>query len=97
VRRTLLLLIVFALAFGAPAPTRAQEPSPGSSATATTSVGELPPAHIIPRPNSGAAPQEPGDRGGALQLGLLALVVAVIGGAVTNLVRQSRRARAGRT
>jgi hypothetical protein len=63
--------------------------------TTTTTVAELPPADIIPQPNSGHAPTEAGDRGGALQLGLLALVVVVITGAVWHLVRQSRRARSG--
>jgi hypothetical protein len=59
----------------------------------TTSVAELPPADIIPRPNSGHAPTEAGDRGGALQLGLLALGVIVLAGGVLHLWRQSRRAR----
>ncbi len=55
----------------------------------------MPSQDIIPRPNSGSAPQEAGDRGGALQLGLLALLVVAIGGTVLVLVRQSRRARPG--
>lgn len=54
-------------------------------------VGTTP--DIIPRPNSGESPSEAGDRGGALQLLVLGLVVVGIGGAATHLVRQSRRAR----
>lgn len=48
---------------------------------------------IIPEPNSGAEPEEAGDRGGGLQLTILASVALGVGGAVGHLVRQSRRAR----
>ena len=34
--------------------------------------------HIIPRPNSGKAPEEAGDRGGWAQLSLLGLIVVVL-------------------
>ena len=58
----------------------------------TPSTG-MPTQDIVPSPNSGHAPAEAGDRGGALQLLILALVVAAVAGAVWHLVRQSRRAR----
>lgn len=58
----------------------------------TPSTG-MPTQDIVPRPNSGHAPAEAGDRGGALQLLILALVVAAVAGAIWHLVRQSRRAR----
>jgi uncharacterized protein HemX len=74
-------------------PAGAQEPEPDTTTTLTPGA-EAP--HIIPRPNSGAEPQEAGDRGGALQLGLLGLLVVVIGGAVVVVVRQSQRARSDR-
>jgi hypothetical protein len=48
---------------------------------------------IVPEPGSGEAPEEAGDRGGALQLATLGLVVLGISGAVIAVVRQSRRAR----
>jgi len=57
---------------------------------------EVPTGEIVPKPNSGHAPEEAGDRGGALQLGLLGLmVVSVIAvGVVINLrTREHRRAR----
>lgn len=79
------LLLISTLATATPA--LAQDP-PSSS-------GEVPTQEIVPKPNSGEAPDEAGDRGGALQLGLLALVVVAVGLAVANLVRQSRRARTG--
>jgi len=45
---------------------------------------------IVPKPNSGKAPEEAGDRGGALQLMLPALLVVAIGGGTWHLVRQAR-------
>jgi hypothetical protein len=51
---------------------------------------------IIPRPNSGAEPESPSDRGGWLQLSVLGVMVvgvALIGGLV---VRESRKAKADR-
>lgn len=51
---------------------------------------------IIPEPNSGVAPQDAGDRGGALQTVLFAVIcggVLLIGALV---VRESRAARAKR-
>lgn len=53
--------------------------------------------HIIERPNSGRAPENPGDRGGWEQLALLGLIVvavAVIG--VVAVRGGGARARAGR-
>lgn len=49
--------------------------------------------HIIPRPNSGHAPTEAGDRGGALQLLILGVLVVGISGAAVHLVRESHRGR----
>ena len=83
------MVAVLALLAVSTASAAAQEPS-----TSTPTVS-LPPRDIVPEPNSGRAPTEAGDRGGALQLLLLGVVVVVIGGAVHGLVRQSRRARSG--
>ena len=81
------MLALFA-ALSVPIPAAAQDPG------ATTSITSgAPTQDIVPELNSGEEPSEAGDRGGALQLGLLALVLLVIGGAVALLVRQSRRAR----
>jgi uncharacterized protein HemX len=91
-RRGLGLVVVLASAMALAVPAPAQEPTSTSPSPSTT-VG-LPTQDIVPQPNSGAAPQEAGDRGGALQLGVLALVVVAISGATFALVRQSRRARA---
>jgi len=88
----LLAVPLLVLALSA-APAVAQEPGSGSGTTTTTLAG-VPAPDIIPQPNTDSAPTEAGDRGGALQLALLGLVVVAIGGAVFVLVRQSRRARA---
>lgn len=69
---------------------------PGPSAVAslrqdTPSTG-VPAPDIIPKPDSGEAPVEAGDRGGALQLVVLGVVVLAMAGGVLHLVRQARRA-----
>lgn len=62
----------------------------------TTTVGEGLEGNLgrmIPRPNSGREPESPSDRGGWLQLTVLAVMVGglvVIGGLV---VRESRKAK----
>jgi uncharacterized protein HemX len=89
-RRALLLLALLVASITMPpAAAAAQDPD----STATTAV--LSPQHIIPRPNSGTPPEDAGDRGGALQLGLLALLVVVIAGGVLAVAHQSRQARDG--
>ena len=55
---------------------------------------QVPTLDIIPEPDSGESPDEAGDRGGALQLAMLGLVVVAIVGGGFHLRRQSRRARA---
>lgn len=60
----------------------------------TTSVPEG--GDIIPRPNTGSAPEDAGDRGGALQTVLFVGIVAGVVVMAGVLVRQSRRARADR-
>ena len=86
-RRLLAVLGTFVCALALTVPAAAQDGTPTSTTVA------VPSQDIVPRPNSGSAPQEAGDRGGALQIGLLALLVVAIGGAVLWVVHQSRRAR----
>ena len=67
----------------------------GTGGSAGDGSGEpLPGDDIIPQPNSGREPEEAGDRGGGLQVLVLVVIVAGIGGIVTMVVRESRRNRA---
>ena len=49
---------------------------------------------IIPKPNSGRPPESATDRGGALQLALLGLIVVFPIVAIVSVRRQIRRSRA---
>ncbi len=84
------LIALAVVGAGPHAPRRRVAQEPG---TTTTSLPQVPTQEIVPQPNAGAAPDEAGDRGGALQLACSALVVVAIGGVVVVVVRQSRRAR----
>jgi len=46
---------------------------------------------IIPKPGSGAPPSSPTDRGGALQLGLLGLLILFPVVAIVSIRRQGKR------
>lgn len=83
----LALVLASVTVLGAASPSAAQD-------APSTSAVEVPTQDIVPKPNSGDEPTEAGDRGGALQLGILALVVVAVGGAVLHLRRQSQQARA---
>lgn len=87
--RRCLVAGALALAILAPAVTAlAQEPPPS-----TTSPEQVPTEDIIPRPDSGEEPSEAGDRGGGLQLAVLAVMVAGVGVIALLAVRQSRNVR----
>jgi hypothetical protein len=70
----------------------------GTGASADDQVDEglgepVPADDIIPLPNSGREPTDAGDRGGALQVAVLVVMVAAVGGATAVVVRESRRNR----
>jgi hypothetical protein len=95
VRRLLATLaLVSVLALGGLAGTAATASAQTDGQVTTTTAPQG--GDIIPQPNSGAEPEDAGDRGGALQtalfIGLVGAIVVV--GAV--IVRQSRKARAER-
>lgn len=88
---TLALALVATLAWSAPSASAQTEDD-----TTTTTLEAMESPSIIVRPNSGSAPTEAGDRGGALQT---ALFVAMVGGVLVIgglVVRESRKARASR-
>lgn len=67
-----------------------------STAPATTGTEEMASPAIIPKPDSGKAPEDPGDRGGWAQLAILGVIVATLGGMGFALARGTRRSRANR-
>jgi hypothetical protein len=81
-------VIVLALTAGAPAPAGAGD-DPG--ATTSTTAFDDGDQRIIPRPNSGHEPTEAGDRGGALQLAVLGLIVVGVGVVGWKVFRQTRQ------
>lgn len=97
------LLIVAAAGYTASFPVAAasprQEQEPVDDVIPTTTTERAPDAEqgIIPEPNSGHAPDEAGDRGGALQLLVLGLIVVAMAGGVALVVRESRRNLARRS
>jgi hypothetical protein len=76
------LLIALVLSMGVAAMAQEGRDSP---------VGE-----IIPKPDSGEAPEEAGDRGGSLQVALLGLIAVGVAGMAVYVSRQSTSARADR-
>jgi hypothetical protein len=87
--RRLLVALVLAVAVGLAgpaAPAGAQETEP---------TNEVPTQDIVPKPNSGRPPEDAGDRGGALQLLVLGLIVGAVGFGAWRLSRQVRSAKAG--
>lgn len=52
--------------------------------------------HIIPRPNEGRPPEDPGDRGGWAQFMVLGLIVVSVGGIATVIIRGTSSSRARR-
>jgi hypothetical protein len=69
------------------------EPGPDESTTTTTTAPAPPDQDIIPEPNSGQPPSEAGDRGGLLQLGVLALILVAVGLIAWRIVHEARRNR----
>lgn len=90
------LVLVALLVVGAPSPAGAQEADDPSPTTLRPAEGDLPLGDIIPRPNSGRAPDSPNDPGGWQQYLVLGLVLAGLATIFGLAVRESRRARARR-
>lgn len=67
--------------------------TPGPPVQISEVDSDSPLGSIIPGPNSGRSPDEPGDRGGSLQLALLALILAFFAIAVFSIRRQMRKAQ----
>jgi hypothetical protein len=85
-----------AVAVGGSASALTQQPEDDPDGDPTTDDAPLPDQDMIPEPNSGRAPNDAGDRGGALQGLVLLFIVIGVGGIAVLAVRGSRRDRARR-
>jgi hypothetical protein len=86
------LVVVLALTAGAAAPARAGTgDDPAEPDASTTTLFDTGDQRIIPRPNSGHEPEEAGDRGGALQLTVLALILVGVGFVGVKIFRETRQ------
>lgn len=70
------------------------DPGPGKTRAQQVQGAQVTAPHIIPRPEDGRAPENPGDPGGWEQLALLGVIVAGMGTVGGLAWRSSRRARA---
>jgi hypothetical protein len=86
-----------AVAAGGSVAAQAQEPEDDPDGDPSTDDAPLPQQDMIPEPNSGRAPTDAGDRGGALQGVVLLFILVGVGGIAVLAVRESRRARARRS
>ncbi len=100
---TLILAFALAMTLGAATPAAAtasvaavvaQDADDGP--VQITDPDQQPQGGIIPRPNSGSAPDDPGDRGGAYQWILFGLIVVFIAVAFTSIRRTAKRTQAAR-
>jgi hypothetical protein len=66
-------------------------PSPLTTSTVPGQDGGPPIPRIIPLPNSGQAPQDPGDRGGWLQVSLFWFVLGALGVLALLIYRDGHR------
>jgi hypothetical protein len=82
---------------GGRVPALVQQPEEDPDGDPSTDDAPLAEHDMIPRPNSGRAPTDAGDRGGALQGLVLLFIVVGVGGIAALVVRESRRARAARS
>lgn len=85
------LLIVAAAGYTASFPVAAASSAPAQPEPPPSTIAPDEEQGIIPEPNSGHEPREAGDRGGALQLLVLAVIVTGVGTVAALVVRESRR------
>ncbi|MFA9563099.1 MAG: hypothetical protein ACERLM_00090 [Acidimicrobiales bacterium] len=92
------LAVLLALVLGVAVAVGAGDAGPATAQTGpSTTLEEIRDGNlgrIIPRPNSGAEPESPSDRGGWLQLSVLGVMVVGVGVIGGLVVRESRKAKA---
>jgi hypothetical protein len=92
----LVALLVATAALGGVAAAQGVAPENDPDGDVSTNDQPVPGNDIIPEPDSGVAPTDAGDRGGALQLTVFVAILAGIGAIVALAVRESRKARRAR-
>ncbi|HSL56682.1 MAG TPA: hypothetical protein VK866_02465 [Acidimicrobiales bacterium] len=92
-----LAAVVLAASLALASPAAAESPPPSPDPTLAPLESDLPLGDIIPRPNSGRAPDSPNDPGGWQQYLVLGLIVGAMALIVALVVRESRRARVRRS
>lgn len=95
-RLAVLLVAVTALVVGAPSANAALHAQQDEVTTTTASEGDSSVGNILPRPNSGQAPDSPNDPGGWQQYLVFAVLFVGLAAIVLLVRRESRRARAAR-
>ncbi len=88
-RWRVLVIVVLVVSLTREGPAAAQEPAPTAPSTTLIEGGDLP--GVIPRPNQGREPQQPGDPGGWLQLTLAGIVVVAVTVIFTVVARSAAR------
>ncbi|HEX9992324.1 MAG TPA: hypothetical protein VGB14_05295, partial [Acidimicrobiales bacterium] len=86
-------LVAVVLVVLAAVPVAVASPAAGQPASSTTTI-DPGATGAVPRPNSGAPPEDAGDRGGWAQGLVFVLTLAGLAAIVVLVVRSSRRARA---
>lgn len=93
---TAVLIVATIMLFGAAASAAPSLPAQDDDQPGPVQISEAeqPQGGIIPKPNSGSPPENPGDRGGAYQWLLFGLIIVFMAVAAGSVYRSSRRARA---
>lgn len=85
----LAVLLAFVVCLLSATPASSEETPGSSDSTEIIKVDDG--SGIIPKPGSGTPPSRPTDRGGALQLGLLGLLILFPVVAIVSIRRQAKR------
>ena len=85
----LAVLLAFVVCLLSATPASSEETPGSSDSTEIIKVDDG--SGIIPKPGSGTSPSSPTDRGGALQLGLLGLLILFPVVAIVSIRRQAKR------
>ncbi|MGY6502098.1 MAG: hypothetical protein ACXIVQ_14540 [Acidimicrobiales bacterium] len=92
-----LLVVAMGLAVSGASQVTAQVDDTDTTVAPEESETQLPTGNILPRPNTGRAPDSPNDPGGWQQYMVFGLIFAGLGVIVALVVRDSRKAKGSAT